>query len=137
MWLIEALKSNGTSADKVKPDILQAMMWGKESWNQLSQQTIINCWNHVEILPMPVQHPVIESPVIETNVLDELQNLLLEFLKAADMPDIFGVEDMVNILAELWTESPDSDDEASDLAIALTECPKPSGDDAVEDDVLS
>jgi hypothetical protein len=103
MWLIEALKSNGTSAYKVKPDIWQAMMWGKESWNQLSQQTIINCWNHVKILPMPVQRPVIESPVIETNVLDELQNLLLEFLKAVDMPDICGEEDMVNILAELWT----------------------------------
>mmetsp|Transcript_41951 Transcript_41951/g.87685 ORF Transcript_41951/g.87685 Transcript_41951/m.87685 type:complete len:127 (+) Transcript_41951:474-854(+) len=43
-------------------------------------------------------------------------------------------EELVNIPAERWTEDPDSDDDESDLAQAMAECPDPQGTDAVEDD---
>ncbi len=43
-------------------------------------------------------------------------------------------EELVNIPAERWTEDLDSDDDESDLAQAMAECPDPQGSDAVEDD---
>ena len=54
---------------------------------------------------------------------------LEDFFKVADK---IRADEVVNIQAELW---PDLDEETvtSDLAIALRECPYPSGEDVFED----
>ena len=69
--------------------------------------------------------------VIEENetVLDELRKLLLEF--GASGSDICSAEEFIDIPAERWTESPESDDDESELAAVLHECEDPTGTGAV------
>ena len=65
-------------------------------------------------------------------VLDELQKLLLEF--GASGSDICSAEEFIDIPAEKWIESPESDDDESELAAVLLECEDPTGTDDVDDD---
>ena len=43
-------------------------------------------------------------------------------------------EEFIDIPAEKWTKSPESDDDESELAAVLRECDDPTGTDAVDDD---
>ena len=65
-------------------------------------------------------------------MLDELLKLLLEF--GASGADICSAEEFIDIPAEKWTESPESDDDESEIAAVLRECDDPAGTDAVDDD---
>ena len=42
-------------------------------------------------------------------------------------------EEFIDIPAETWTKSPESDDDESELAAVLRECDDPTGTDAVDD----
>ena len=66
-------------------------------------------------------------------MLDELRKLLLEF--GASGSDICSAEEFIDIPAERWTESPESDDDESELAAVLHECEDPTGTDADDDSV--
>jgi hypothetical protein len=67
-------------------------------------------------------------------VLYELLKLLLEF--GASGADICSAEEFIDMPAEKWTESPESesDDDESEIAAVLRECGDPAGTDAVDDD---
>ena len=97
-WLLETLDSmeGHITADKCKPDVRQAMMWFAEAWQEVTQETIVNCWNHTKILP-PVSS---EAPVsIRDEVFDELKQLLLDFGSIAG-GDVCTAEELINIEAE-------------------------------------
>jgi hypothetical protein len=127
--IIEHLDADeALSADNVKQDIQQAITWTKDAWNDASSSTIINCWNKIGILPRAI-HDV--SPPEDD--VSELSSLLLQFAQVAGM-ETCSAEELFHIPAERWTEDPDSDDDDSELAQAITECPEPTGGDAVEDD---
>ena len=130
-WVLERLESEeGLTADKCKPDVRQAMMWFAEAWQEVTKETIVNCWNHTKTLPCASA----EEPVImHDTVLDELKQLLLDF-GAASHGEVCTAEEYINIEAEQWIEAPDSDDDESPLAAVLAECDEPSGQDACEDD---
>ena len=117
------------TGDKLKQDIWQAMMWMCNAWREVKKETIVNCWNHTRILPADVSAPPARIAEIEI-VLDELRKSLLEF--GASGADI--AEEFIDIPAEKWTESPESDDDESELAAVLRECDDPTGTDAVDDD---
>ena len=131
-WVLERMEGNEQlTADKLKPDIRQAMMWMRDAWRDVKKETIVNCWNHTRILPAAISAP---PAVIEENetVLDELRKLLLEF--GASGSDVCSAEEFIDIPAERWTESPESDDDESELAAVLHECEDPTGTDADDDD---
>ncbi len=69
------------------------------------------------------------------NVMSELSSLLLPFAASTEIESCTA-EEFVNIPAERWTEDLDtgSDEDGSDLAKAMAECPDPQGSDDVEDD---
>ncbi len=91
----------------------------------------MNCWNHTRILPAAISAPPAIIEEIET-VLYELRKLLLEF--GASCYDICSAEEFIDIPAERWTESAESDDDESELAAVLHECEVPTGTNAVDDD---
>jgi hypothetical protein len=129
-WLLEMM--DGTpdcTPDKLKPDIRQAMMWMRDSWNEVTPETIKNCWRHVGILSTGTE----VSVKVTDTVLDELRALLLEFGAAAN-GDVCTAEELIDIPAELWTEAPDSDDDECELIMALAECAEPNESEAQNDD---
>ncbi len=80
----------------------------------------MNCWNHTWILPAAISAPPAVIEENETVPLDELRKLLLEF--GASGSDICSAEEFIDIPAERWTESPESDDNESELAAVLPGC---------------
>ena len=106
--------------DTLKPDIRQAMMWLRDSWNEVTPETIKNCWRHVVILSTGTAVPV----TVTDTVLDELKALLLEF--GAVTGDVCTAEELIDIPAERWTEAPDSDDDECELTMALADCAEPN-----------
>ena len=106
-------------------------------------ETIVNRWNHTSILP--AADPLTTGVSVDdkvTRVLDELKQLLLDFGSAttgrtkiyvySDL-DLCSVKEFISIQAEEWTDSPESDDEESSLAIALAESDEPTAADACDD----
>ena len=60
--------------------------------------------------------------------------MLLHFAASADIKMCTAEELVNNIAAERWTEDLENDDDESEFAQAMAECPDPKGSDAVEDD---
>ncbi len=65
-------------------------------------------------------------------MLDELKALLLEFGEA--IRDSCTAEELIDIPAERWTESPDSDDDECELTMAMADCAEPNESEAQDDD---
>lgn len=65
-------------------------------------------------------------------MLDELKALLLEFGEA--IGDSCTAEELIDIPAERWTESPDSDDDECELTMAMADCAEPNESEAQDDD---
>jgi hypothetical protein len=43
-WVLEMMDSDEqVTADKLKPDIRQAMMWMRDAWTEVKKETIVNC----------------------------------------------------------------------------------------------
>ena len=57
-WVSEMMEGDEqVTADKLKPDILQAMMWMRDAWREVKTETMVNCWNHTRILPADISAP--------------------------------------------------------------------------------
>jgi hypothetical protein len=134
-WLLEMMDGCPDSTpDKFKPDIRQAMMWMRDSWREVTPETIKNCWLHVGILQTAAATAAAASvlvPIADT-VLDELKALLLEF--GAVSGDGCTAEELINIPAERWTEAPDSSDDECELTLAMAECAELTDAETQEDD---
>jgi hypothetical protein len=78
------------------------------AWDELSLNTVKNCWNHAKILPAPVA----SGP--DNKVVNELAALLLQFSTSG-----LGVEDLLNDATEQWTAAPvESDEEDAERTAA-------------------
>ncbi|KAF0708868.1 hypothetical protein AaE_013063 [Aphanomyces astaci] len=54
--IVDTITGGGVVTDKQRKnpyacDVLQAMRWGSEAWDEVSASTIRNCWAHTGILP--------------------------------------------------------------------------------------
>ena len=96
-----------------------AIEWTRIAWEEVSLNTVKNCWNHAKILPRPVT--VTSGP--SDAVIDELKALLVEFSDSS-----FDVENVVDHVTEQWTAAPQSDDE--DAAAAYEAREESDGEDA-------
>ena len=57
-WVSEMMEGDEqVTADKLKPDILQAMMWMRDAWRKVKTETMVNCWNRTRSLPADVSAP--------------------------------------------------------------------------------
>jgi hypothetical protein len=111
-WIITVLDSGvARDSEKARPNMYQAIQWARTAWDEVSADTIKNCWNKVKILPAPV---LVTGGGTRDDVFDELQALLVSMgdecdtLTFVDQPD------------ERWTEAPiESDEEDAELVAAL------------------
>ena len=55
-WIITMLDSGHCrDSEEARPNMQQALGWSKTAWDEVSSETIKNCWNKVGILPVPVE----------------------------------------------------------------------------------
>jgi len=99
--------------------VRNAIEWTRISWEEVSLNTVKNCWNHAKILPLPVT--VTSGP--SDAVIDELKALLVEFSDSS-----LDVENVVDHATEQWTAAPQSDDEDATAAYEARE--ESDGEDA-------
>ena len=111
-WIITVLDSGVTrDSEKCRPNMYQAIQWARTAWDDVTAETIKNCWNKVKILPAPV---VVASGGTRDDVFAELQALL------ASMGEECDVMTFVDQPDERWTEAPiESDDEDAELVSEL------------------
>lgn len=77
-------------------DVLQAIKFIIQSWNEITTETICNCWNHTKILPNAEHLDDIEADDdIEAGdfMLDEISRML----ETLNLPNFMGAEEFLNI----------------------------------------
>ena len=86
-------------------DVLQVIKFIIQSWNEITTETIYNCWNHTKILPNTEHLGDIEADDIEAGdieagdieagdfVLDEISRML----ETLNLPNFMGAEEFLNI----------------------------------------
>src|SRR4051794_15681721 len=88
-------------------NVLQAIQYIIQSWNEITAETICNCWNHTKILSNTESLDDIEADDIETDdigedeagddfVLDEISRML----EILDLPNLMEAEEFLNIPEE-------------------------------------
>lgn len=94
-------------------DQLEAMIMIEEAWNEVSQDTIKNCWRHAKILPGsgPDDIEVDDATVDET--IEELQAALKELSLSGVVrkKNLMTVEELLNVAKENITEAEWTEDD--------------------------
>jgi len=111
-------------------DVLQAIHYIIQSWNDVKTETIYNCWQHTSILPdnanFDITHEADDLTLDE--LFEQLDNLHLpdmmhvkEFLNFSDENIVYEILDddqiiaeLVNIFKEKFDENIDDPDEIDD-----------------------
>jgi len=86
----------GQFIQDLKIDVLQAIKFIIQSWNEITTETIYNCWNHTKILHNTEHLDDIEADDdIEAGdfVLDEISRML----EILNLPNFMGAEEFLNI----------------------------------------
>jgi hypothetical protein len=98
--------------------VRSAIEWCHTAWEELSANTVKNCWNHANILPR-----LLPSGPADT-VAEELKALLLEMSNSGE------VEHLLSCPSERWTAAlVESDDEDSELTAAYQAREESDGED--------
>jgi len=79
-------------------DVLQAIRYIISSWNEVTVETIYNCWNHTGILP--------DNELLDDETDDETDDQMLnEIIRALNLPNAMRVNEFLNIPEEeLYTK---------------------------------
>ena len=83
-------------------NVLQAIQYIIKSWNEVTAETICNCWNHTKILSNTDSLDDIETDDIGEDkadddfVLDEISRML----KILNLPNLMEVREFLNIPEE-------------------------------------
>ncbi|CAB5366685.1 unnamed protein product [Rhizophagus irregularis] len=91
-WILEQIEA-GEFIQDLKMDVLQAIQYIIKSWNEVTAETIYNCWNHTGILP-------------DTEFLDNIEdddsifNEISEILETLNLPNSMDAEEFLNIPEE-------------------------------------
>lgn len=93
----------GQFIQDLKMNVLQAIQYIIQAWNEITTETISNCWNHTKILLNTehlndIEDADIERDDIETDdyVLDEISKML----EILNLPNLMKAEEFLNIPEE-------------------------------------
>src|SRR6266542_7137501 len=74
-------------------DVLQAIWYIISSWNEVTVETIYNCWNHTGILP--------DNELLDDETDDETDDQMLnEIIRTLNLPNAMRVNEFLNIPEE-------------------------------------
>jgi hypothetical protein len=97
--MLEQVEADERAQD-LKMSVLQAIQYIIQGWNNVTAETIYNCWRHTKILPIDTNvnpdFPLDDHEVDDHEVSDELTNAL----KALNFSDIMELEEFLNISEE-------------------------------------
>ena len=107
---------NGKRAENLKMNVLQAIHFLIQSWDEVSTSTIRNCWSHTKILPADTSF-YLRSPSEDLRrTADPVLNDILNALETLDLPDPMPVEEFLAIPEEnVVYEVPSDDQVITDL----------------------
>ena len=133
-WILTQVEE-GNDIKNLKMNVLQAIQFIIRSWDEITPETIRNCWNHTKILPTITTG----SYKTDTPTLEELS----EILTSLDLPDAMSIEEFLNNPEEQEVYViPDNNElvelyrKQSDLPY-LTNSNSEEADDSTEPEIIS
>lgn len=94
-WMLEQVEA-GERAQDLKMNVLQAIRYIIQGWNNVTTETIYNCWHHTGILSINTNIEL-DSPLDDDcEMSDELTNAL----KILDFSDMMELEEFLTIPEE-------------------------------------
>jgi hypothetical protein len=84
-------------------NVLQAIQYIIQSWNEITADTIKNCWNHVKILSDAIFYEEDDLMLDDDLILDDdlmLDDELNEAIKALHLPNMMQVKEFLTIPEE-------------------------------------
>ena len=122
-WIIFMLDSGiARDSEKARPNMYQAIQWARTAWDEVTPETMKNCWNKVKILPAPL---VVAGGGATNDVWDKLRALLVSM---GDECDVLTFVDQPN---ESWTEAlVDSNEEDDEVVAVIRACNAQDVEDA-------
>lgn len=120
-------------------DQLEAMRMIHEAWNEVSQDTIKNCWQHAQILPGSTPDDMVADDNGTDKTVDELQVALeeLSLSGAVRRKNLLTVDELLHVPGENITEAEWTEEEIVQQVVlekAAQEGGKDSKDDSEGDD---
>ncbi|GBC04786.1 hypothetical protein RclHR1_05870010 [Rhizophagus clarus] len=81
--------------------VLQAIQYIIQGWNNVTAETIYNCWHHTKILPIDINVDL-DFPLDDRDMSDELTNALntLNFLDMMELEEYLTIPEE-NIISEI------------------------------------
>ena len=132
----------GERAQDLKMDVLQAIRYVIQGWNNVTAETIYNCWRHTGILPINTD---VELDFPLDDDYEIFDNKLTDALKALNFSNMMELEEFLTIPEEkIVCEILDDDEIITDL---VNNFKKKSNeeetnnldemDDSIEEEVIS
>jgi len=110
-------------------NVLQAIQFVIKNWNEVTTETISNCWHHTEILPSTELLDDIDET--DDPILDEIS----KSLDALNLPNSMLAEEFLTIPEEdIVYEIPEGDQLITELVEMFKKSANESPDDLDEDD---
>ena len=129
-WMLEQVEA-GEFAQNLKMDILQGIRYSIQAWDEVTAETIYNCWHHTKILPVVENDKIVED-IEETDLLLEE---LSDTLKVLNFSDGMQVEEFLTLSEEnIVYEVPEEDHIITELVDIFKQRPDENLDGDERDD---
>jgi len=142
-WMLKQVE-DGMDAQDLKMDILQAIKYIIQGWNEVIATTIKNCWRHTNLIPYWDNPADSEESEDEVSLEDPLLEELSKNIEDLNFSNPMRVEEYLNNPDEdIVYEIPDDDQIISDLVETFGERSDEiennpeEVDDSVEEEIIS
>ena len=103
-WMLEQVEA-GQFIQDLKMNVLQAIQYIIQGWNEVTANTIKNCWNHVKILSDASPRDIYDDDLMfdDDLMLDDdlvLDDELNEAIRALHLPNMMQVKEFLTIPEE-------------------------------------
>lgn len=98
-WMLQHVEA-GQRAQDLRMDVLQAIRYIIQGWDEVDTETIRNCWRHTGILPAGTNADLQNSSENIRRTTDPIFDSLVEALQALHLPDAMQVEEFLAIPEE-------------------------------------
>jgi len=111
-WILSQVEE-GKEINELKMDVLQAIRYIIKSWNEVTCETIYNCWNHTKILPD-------RTNVNLTNLSDNIDNSMLsQSVATLNLSNVMSIEEYLNNPEERTIYEIPEDDKIVEMVVEM------------------
>ena len=99
-WMLEQVEA-GQFIQDLKMNVLQAIQYIIQGWNEVTANTIKNCWNHVKILSDAIPRDIYDDDSMPNDDYDLiLDGELDEAIQALHLPNMMQMKEFLTIPEE-------------------------------------